>query len=108
MMTNLIERLDKLITVGNAKLDAVDWEWESTIQEAITALSPVLPDDVKLVLNGLVYDHESNIDNAADLLERQAREIWLLRKTSEERECEYKSCIADLESTITELRSKQG
>ena len=51
MMSDLIERLDKLITVGNA------WEWESTIQDAITALSPVLPDK-ELESAIVVYDRE--------------------------------------------------
>ncbi len=83
-MSDLVERLKYIFRGFPAK--SISSEQEQTIQEAITALSFVLPDDVARVLGNVrnaIFNAEKReavitaeaLQEAADLLERQAREI---------------------------------
>lgn len=114
-MDSLIERAEKardqLDARGDArtmtgKLDTPDTrvitDAQNIINELITALSPVMPDDVLRVINALIYD-DSGVDAAIDMLERLQRELSILESQSTHKNTElilHSERIAELEAKI--------
>ena len=115
-MKDLIERLEELRGIWEADEDPP--EWDRTLNEAITALSPVQPEEVKGIVKCLNAATEVTGDlhherEAAGLIERLARENVNLHRmigdtdqNARERFAEYRQRIEELEKRNTSLISQ--
>ena len=123
-MNDLAERLNSVgATCDCADVDSLDWRDHfelcplRLLDEAIAALTPVLPDDVKSLVSSLNNSPSdlygvvvcAKFREAADMLERLAREQEYYEtgcRVECDRNKELQQRIAELEAEIIELRDE--